>query len=162
MTGVAALSLGLLLGACSDDHGTTAEVKSDMKKMGSDIKEGAQKAGDKAMDGLSKAGTTLEQWGKDSMNWASMKGDELATNINGKMPELQTMVDTVKAKLNAAGGKFKDVVASLDDKMATLKTKVAELAKGGANAAANVKTDVVNAFNSLTAELKNAMSKITT
>ncbi len=140
--------------------GCGEEDKAQMKQIGSDLKDAGQKVGGELKDAGSKvgaeladAGSKLDAWAKDVAAGAAMKGDELATKMKGALPDLDAMVDKLKAQGSEAG---QSVSAKLDQ----LKTDVQALAAAGANATVELKQKVLDAFADLAAAIKSAVAKL--
>ena len=85
---------------------------------------------------------------------------DVGQKIQSKMPELESLVDKAKAKLSAGSAEAKEAAKSLDDKLATLKTKLGQLADSGAQATKELKDEVVDAFQDLVASVKSGLSKL--
>jgi hypothetical protein len=75
------------------------------------------------------------------------------------MPDVEHLVEQAKSKLSAAGSATaKDLSAKLDEKLATLKTKLDTLTKSAAAATQQMKDDVVAAFGDLVTQLKSSLA----
>jgi len=120
-----------------------------MKQMGADLKDAGSKLGAE----LAQAGAKLDAFAQDVASGVAMKGDELATSMKAKLPDLEAMVDGIQAKGAAAG-------ENLSVKLDKLESDVEALAQAGAGAAAELKQKVLDAFADLAAAIKAAFAKL--
>jgi hypothetical protein len=154
-----AVALVSLLGTgCSDD--SRSEVGADLKKTGQDVAQKTKAAGEKVADELSDATSGLVSFAKEVGNDVSDSAQVVGQKIEAKMPDLEALVTKTKAKLAAGGAQAKEAATHLDDKLATLKTKLADLTKAGANATKEAKDDVVSAFKDLVDSIQSGLSKL--
>jgi hypothetical protein len=77
------------------------------------------------------------------------------------MPDVETLADEAKAKFNQGGAEAKAAAARLDNKLAVLKDKLAELGRDAAHATKAMKDDVIAAFNDVVAEIRSGLGKAT-
>lgn len=150
--------VGLLGVACSDSD--RSELGSSLKKTGQDVADKTKAAGEKVGDELSKATDGLVTFAKDIGNDVSDSAQVVGQKIQAKMPDLEALVDKTKAKLSAGGAEAKEAATHLDDKLATLKTKLADVTKAGANATKEAKDDVVAAFKDLVDSIQSGLKKL--
>ena len=155
---IAVAVVGLLCAGCSDDH--TGDVGSSIKKTGQDVAQKTKAAGEKIGDEVADATQGLVNFAKDVGNDVSDSAQVVGQKIEAKMPDLEALVQKTKAKLSAGGAEAKEAATHLDDKLATLKTKLADLTKAGANATKEAKDDVVAAFKDLVDSVQSGLSKL--
>ena len=152
-----ALVGGLVVGCSDDSH---SDVGSSLKKTGQDVAQKTKAAGEKIGDGLAEASQGLVSFAKDIGNDVSDSAQVVGQKIQAKMPDLESLVDKTKAKLSAGGAEAKEAATHLDDKLATLRTKLADLTKAGANATKEAKDDVVAAFKDLVDSIQSGLAKL--
>jgi hypothetical protein len=155
---IAVALVGGLVAGCSDD--SHSDVGSSLKKTGQDVAQKTKAAGEKIGDGIAEASQGLVNFAKDIGNDVSDSAQVVGQKIESKMPDLESLVDKAKAKLSAGGAEAKQAATHLDDKLATLKTKLADLTKAGANATKEAKDDVVAAFKDLVDSIQSGLSKL--
>ena len=147
------------LGAgCSDE--TATKTGAALESTGKDIAETTKDVGSKIGDGLAEAADGLEDFSKSLASDVSDATGDVGQKIQSKMPELESLVDKAKASLSAGGAEAKEAAKALDDKLATLKTKLGQLTESGAQATKELKDEVVNAFQDLVASLKSGLAKL--
>jgi hypothetical protein len=150
--------VGLLGAGCSDD--SHSDVGSSLKKTGQDVAQKTKAAGEKIGDEVADATQGLVNFAKDVGNDVSDSAQVVGQKIESKMPDLEALVQKAKTKLAAGGADAKEAATHLDDKLATLKTKLADLTKAGANATKEMKDDVVAAFKDLVDSVQSGLSKL--
>ena len=151
--------VGLLGVGCSDSD--RSDVGSTLKKTGQDVADKTKAAGEKVADEVSSAASGLASFAKDIGNDMSDSAQVVGQKIQAKMPDLESLVDKTKAKLSAGGADAKEAASHLDAKLTTLKTKLADLTKAGANATKEAKDDVVTAFKDLVDSIQSGLTKLT-
>lgn len=157
-TWIAVALVACLGSGCSDE--TARKTEAALEQAGDDIAETTKDVGDKIGDGLAEAADGLEDFSESLASDVSDAAGDVGQKIQSKMPELESLVDKTKAKLSAGGAEAKEAAKSLDDKLATLRTKLGQLADAGAQATKELKDDVVDAFQDLVASIKSGLAKL--
>ncbi len=156
---ITALALGCSESATEGDGGL-GQLGSDLKGAGDKMAGDMKDAGAAMSKQLTDAGGSLDKLAADATAAMGMKGDDLAKMLKAKLPDLEKVMETVKTQLNAKGGSLKDMVAGLTSKHEGLTKALDALTKAGAGAGADVKKSALDAFASLSSDLKAAMAKL--
>ncbi len=149
-------ALALSLGAGCSDNGPASKVVPALKESGKEVLATTKEVGSKVGDGLAEAADSLATFSKSVASNVSDTGEAVAKKVMAKMPDVESLVDKAKAKLATGGAEAKALVARLDEKLVALKSGLESLAKSGVNATREAKDAVVNAFNGLIEDIKNA------
>lgn len=143
----------------ADAKPAAAVPAADAKSAAKDPLAAAKDAGSKLSGPIGPAVDALDTFAKSLTTTASGPGAPLAQAVKAKLPELQGLVDKVKTQLSAGGAEGKALATQLDEKLATLNTKLDTLTKSAATATQQMKDEAVTAFKDLVAQLKTAVTK---
>ena len=154
-----AFAAAVLAPACTDDNndygaGTTTT------KPTKDVAQATKDAGKKAVDELKIASDGLERFANSLQESIGDVAYDAHASINAKMPEVNNLVEKVKARLNAGDEDMRESALKLDEKLADLRNKLAAVGNDAAVATKDAKEDAADAFKSLMDNVQNGIEKL--
>jgi ElaB/YqjD/DUF883 family membrane-anchored ribosome-binding protein len=158
---VSLFSLALLLAGCNDDNNNgTDAIGSTTKRANKDIAQTTKSMDQRVADELSPLAEGLEDFGNSLQKHSEDATYDVRKSIEAKLPDVQKLADTVKARLNAGNDDARQAAKSIDEKLADLKAKLTALGTDATVATKDAKEDAADAFKSLIDNIQNGLKKI--
>lgn len=158
-----ALVAAVLAPACTDDnndYGAGKTTTTTPAKPTKDVAQATKDAGKKAVDDLKVAADGLERFGNSLQESVGDAAYDAKAAIDAKLPEVNNLIEKVKARLNAGDEDMREAAVKMDEKMADLRNKLAALGTDAAAATKDAKEDAADAFKSLIDNLQNGIKKL--
>ena len=156
---VSLFSLALLLAGCNNDDNGPG-VGATTKRANKDIAQTTKSMDQRVADELSPLAEGLEDFGNSLQKHSEDATYDVRKSIEAKLPDVQKLADTVKARLNAGNDDARQAAKSIDEKFADLKAKLTALGTDATVATKDAKEDAADAFKSLIDNIQNGLKKI--
>ena len=157
---VSLFSLALLFATGCRDDNVPDTVGGTTKKANKDIAQTTKSMDQRVADELSPLAEGMEEFGNSLQKHSEDATFDVKQAIEAKLPDVQKLADTVKARLNAGNDDARQAAKTIDEKFADLKAKLTALGTDATVATKDAKEDAADAFKSLIDNIQNGLKKI--